>query len=118
MTAALVVLIAAGTAQGLIATGRSSGEQRHKSQADQLAQQDQERLKGLSDQQLTAMAETRTVVLDTTTFTIVSTATFLSTSGGSSCGSGGTAYFEYVQGKLELERRRERGVDHQPLARG
>jgi prepilin-type N-terminal cleavage/methylation domain-containing protein len=43
----IIVLIAAGVAQALIASTHFSGSQREHSQADQVAQQDQERMKGM-----------------------------------------------------------------------
>jgi type II secretory pathway pseudopilin PulG len=96
VSALLVVIIAAGLAEALIAGTDFSADQRLRTQADAVAQQDQERLKGLSDEQLTALAQTRTLTLDNTIFTVKSSAAFLDASGGSSCQSKIAAYFRLV----------------------
>lgn len=93
-SALIVVLIAAGVAQALIATTHFSGVQRFRAQADAVAQQDEERMKGLSDQQLDNLDQTRTVTEDGTQFTVHSTATFVDAAGGSSCQSGTAAYYK------------------------
>jgi prepilin-type N-terminal cleavage/methylation domain-containing protein len=94
VSALIVALISAAVADGLIASAHLSGTERQRSQADQLAQQDQERLKGLSDQQLQGLIQTRTVKLDGYTYTVTSTSTFEDTSGASTCTSGRAAYFK------------------------
>jgi prepilin-type N-terminal cleavage/methylation domain-containing protein len=94
VSAAIVVLLAASVAKALIASTDFSGYERYRSQADEVAQQDQERLKSLSDAQLTDLDQTRAVVVGPTTYTLHSTATFLSSSGTSSCTSDSTAYFK------------------------
>lgn len=97
-TALIVVVIAAGVAEGLSAGAHFSGSQQHRSQADELAQQDQERLRGLSAKQLggLATAQSQTITLGTTTFTVSSQANLLSTSSSTSCttaGAGAVAYY-------------------------
>jgi prepilin-type N-terminal cleavage/methylation domain-containing protein len=94
ITALIVVLISGAVAQALISSTDFSAHQRFRSQADQVAQQDQERLKAMSDQQLTALDQSRTVTLSNIPFTVRSTATFLDANGGSSCSSGSAAYFK------------------------
>jgi type II secretory pathway pseudopilin PulG len=96
VTALIVTMIAAAVAQALMTGADFSANQRLRSQADAIAQQDQERLKGLSDEQLAALAQTRTVTLDSTNFTITSKASFLDASGGASCTSKVAAYFHVV----------------------
>jgi Tfp pilus assembly protein PilV len=108
VSALIVALTAAAVAQALISTTRTSAEQRGRSQADGVAQQDQERLRGLSAQQLNAMTPSqstvcpsqgcRTVTLDGIAFTVTSTAQFLNASAGASCSGSGTtaAYFRIV----------------------
>jgi type II secretory pathway pseudopilin PulG len=100
VSALMVVLIGSATATALISGSHSSGSQRLRSQADELAQQDQERLKGISDQQLNGLNQVaaRLAQLDGTSFTITSTATYLSSTGGSSCSSttGDTAYYKIL----------------------
>jgi type II secretory pathway pseudopilin PulG len=94
-TALIVVLIAAGVAQGLITGAHLSGYQRHHSQANALAQQAQERLRGLSSKQLDGLNQTQTVTLDGTVYTVTSTAAFLNSTGTSSCGTVGTGAAAY-----------------------
>jgi Tfp pilus assembly protein PilV len=94
VSAILVAFISAAVADALISSAHLSGTERQRSQADQLVQQDQERLKGLSDQQLQGLSQTRTVALDGYTYTVTSNSTFEGTSGASTCTSGSAAYFK------------------------
>lgn len=99
VSALLVALIAAGVAVALIAGAETSADQRHRSQASELAQLDQERLKGLSALQLTQLdtPQSRTLTLDGVPYTITSNAQFLNSTGGAACGStgaGAAAYYE------------------------
>jgi Tfp pilus assembly protein PilV len=94
VSALLVVLVAGAAAGALIATGHASADQRFRSQADVLANQDQERLRGLSDEQLNNLSETRQVTVNGTNFTVASVSSFLSTNGSSSCTSTAAAYYK------------------------
>lgn len=94
VSALLVVLISAAVAEALIASGAFTSYTRSHSQANVVAQQDQERMKAMSDSQLTALHQTRKVTLDNTQYTVTSTAEFLDATGGSSCTSRGAAYFK------------------------
>jgi Tfp pilus assembly protein PilV len=95
VSALITVLIASATAAALIAGTHFSGDQRSRSQADALAQQDQERLKGLSDEQLSGINQTRTVAYPNgNSFTVTSAASFLDSTGASSCTSTGVAYYK------------------------
>jgi prepilin-type N-terminal cleavage/methylation domain-containing protein len=96
VSALLVAIIAAGLAEALIAGTDFSADQRLRTQADAVAQQDQERLRGLSDEQLAALSQTRTLMLDNTSFTVTSSAAFLDATGGSSCQTKVAAYFRLV----------------------
>jgi hypothetical protein len=99
MTALLVALIAAASATALIATAYTRADERHRTQAGEIAEQDQERMRGLSAEQLNGLSQNRVVTLDGTAYQVNSTATFLNSSGGTSCGSpgsGATAYFKVV----------------------
>ena len=86
VSALIVALIATAVALALIAGAQTDADQRYRSQAAELAQLDQERLKGLSALQLTDLAppnqETRTVTLNGIPYQITSTANFLNTTGG------------------------------------
>jgi hypothetical protein len=96
-----VILISVAVAQGLISGAHLSGYQQNKSEADQVAQQDQERLRGLSSKQLSNLstAQSYQVSLGGTTYTVSSQATLLSTSNSSSCttaGGSAVAYYRTV----------------------
>src|SRR5947209_17237596 len=80
-TALVVILIAAGVAQGLVSGAHLSGFEQHRSQANAIAEQDQERLRGLSAKQLNGLstAQSYTVPLNGTTYTVTSQATLEST---------------------------------------
>lgn len=94
VSALLVLIISAGVATALVSANDFTGSERGNSQANAVAQQDQERLKSMSDSQLTSLRQTRTVPLNGTQFTVLSTATYLDASGNSSCSSGSNAYFK------------------------
>lgn len=99
VSAMIVVLLSAAVAQGLIAGADFTQNQRLRSQADELAQQDQERLKGLSAKQLNGLSQATPVSLDNTQFVVHSSASFLNSSGSSSCGSAGTGAVAYFSTK-------------------
>ncbi len=97
-TALIVALLAAATATALITTAKASGHEQFHSEANSLAAQDQDQLRGLSDAQLYAILyghpRTHTVQLGGITFTVTSTATFGSASSSSTCAVASTAYYE------------------------
>ncbi len=98
ISALLVALLIAAAATSLIGSAHLSADQRHRSTADALAQQDQERLRGLSAQELTdANGQQRTQTVDGTTYTVTTTTKFLSSSGGSSCASTGSQAAAYYR---------------------
>ncbi len=95
-TTMMVAAVSAAMAVGLISIAFHSGDQRRRSQAAQIAQQDQERLRGFSAEQLNGLNQSRTVTLGGTPFTVTSTAAFVSSTGASSCTSGTAAYYQIV----------------------
>jgi type II secretory pathway pseudopilin PulG len=96
VSAVLVALIAGGTATALVSSGNYSGDQRRRSQAAEIAQQDQERMRGLSAKALSGYSQTRTVTLDGVDFTVLSQGQFLSSAGASSCNSSGNGAAAYI----------------------
>jgi prepilin-type N-terminal cleavage/methylation domain-containing protein len=94
VAALLVLIISAGVATALVSATDFSSHVRRSSQANAVAQQDQERLKSMSDSQLTSLHQTRTVTLNNTKFTVVSSASFIDSNGNSSCTSKAEAYFK------------------------
>ena len=98
VSALLVALIASAAAVGLISTGHLSADQRSRSQAESLAQQDQDRLRGMSTKQLANLTQTRTVTLGGTPFTVTSTGRYLSSgSNASACTSSGASTADYLR---------------------
>ena len=96
VSALLVVFIAGAASKALITTSHTSADQRLRSQADGLATQDQERLRGLSDDQLLNLTQSRSSTVDGTAFTVQSTSTWEDTSGATSCHSTAAAYYHIV----------------------
>jgi type II secretory pathway pseudopilin PulG len=103
VSAIMLVTISGAAATALIATNNFSSEERHRSQADELAQQDQERMKGMSAKTLAGYSWTRTVTYDGTDYQLKSTGKFLSNTGNSSCGSSGNGAAAYVKIRSEAD---------------
>jgi len=96
VSALLVALIATAAAKALVTTAHTSADQRLRSQADGLATQDQERLRGLSDTQLASLSQSHPSTVDGTTFTVQSTSAYEDTTGATSCSSTAAAYYRIV----------------------
>ncbi len=93
VSALLVALISAAVADALIAGAYTSADQRNRSVAHELAQQDQERLRGMSAQQLNGLNQTLPqITVNGTVYTVRSQAQFVGSSGGT-CSSSAAAYF-------------------------
>lgn len=88
LVSAVIVVLISGAVFGLItATGHASAEERHRSEAYAVAQEDQARLRSLRVPTLNKLSQTRTVTLNGTTFTVESSAAFINDkTGTSSCG--------------------------------
>ncbi len=95
---ALVASLIAAAAFGLLgASAHQASDQRHRSAAYAVAQEDQARLRSLRVPTLNRLAQTRSVTLDGTQFTINSTGLFVNDSSGTaSCGQG-TSSADYVK---------------------
>jgi type II secretory pathway pseudopilin PulG len=116
VSALLVAIIAGAVTLSLIGSAHVSGLQRQQSEADALAQADQERLKGMSSEELSSVGtSSRQVTLGAagasgtpgtpgsnpaasgTTFNVISSAEFVNTTGSATCsasGTSGAAYYE------------------------
>jgi len=104
VSALLVVTIAGATGTALIATNRMSGDQRFRSQAESLAQQDQERLRGMTIAQLNALNQTRDVgPYNGVTYKVTSTGTYLSSAGSASCSTAGPGAAAFVRIKSSVD---------------
>ena len=88
LVSAVIVLLISGAVFGLLTTtGHASAEERHRSEAYALAQEDQARLRSLRVPTLNKLSQTRTVTLNGTPFTIESSGVFINDkTGTSSCG--------------------------------
>jgi len=82
---------------GLDAAGKTAADQRRRAQAFQVAQADQERIKGLSADQIATLNQSRTVTLDSVTYTVNSTGQFLSSSANSASCSSTAAAADYAK---------------------
>ncbi len=99
VSALLVTLIAGAVAGGLMANVKATGDQHRRTEAQALAEQDQERLKGLSPEQLDNLSQTYTSTLDNNRFTVTSQAWYLNSTSGASCstsGGAGATYFKTI----------------------
>jgi Tfp pilus assembly protein PilV len=97
----LVAVIAIGTFAGFDSAGRASADQRTHAQATQLAQEDEERVRGLTATKLAELAkagsEAKTWPASGTTFTITSSAKYVSAAKNTfSCETAG-ATADYLQ---------------------
>ena len=97
MSALIVTLIAGAVAGGLAANVKATGDQHRRTEAQALAQQDQERLKGLSAAQLDNLSQTYTSTQDNYKFTVSSRAWYLNSTSGASCSSAGGAGATYFK---------------------
>jgi prepilin-type N-terminal cleavage/methylation domain-containing protein len=99
VSALIVTLIATAVAGALITNTDIIANQNSRAQAETLAEQDQERLKGLSAEQLDNLSQSYNVTVGGATYTIASKAWYLNSSNGQTCtAAGGTAatYFKTI----------------------
>ena len=96
VSALIVALAAAAGATAFIASTRASGDLRQRADAQALAQQDENRLRGLNINQLSNLNQTLpAVTLDGTAFTVRESASYVSDSSGTpSCNSPSADYLQ------------------------
>ncbi len=82
---------------GLDAAGKTAADQRRRAQAFQVAQADQERIRGLSADQIASLDQTRTVTMDGVAFTVTSTGQFLNSAADSASCATGAAAADYAK---------------------
>ncbi|HYJ22298.1 MAG TPA: hypothetical protein VEW07_09780 [Solirubrobacterales bacterium] len=97
VSAAVVVVVSAGTFGLLQAMTRASGEQRHSSQAFAIAQEDQARLRSMQLIALSNLSESKQVKLANTTFTVRSTGVFVNSKTASLSCVGDSISADYAQ---------------------
>ena len=98
LISAVIIVLASGATFGLLsASAKSAAEERHRSEAFGIAQEDQARLRSLPVPSLNQLSQTKTVTLNGTPFTVKSEGVFINDkSGTSSCGQG-TSSADYAQ---------------------
>ena len=102
VSALLVAIIAVAMFNGFDAAGRATADERAHAQADALAQQDEDRLRGKQISQLSGLNETRTVTYNGTEYTITSKAHYVSDATSSeSCSAEGESA-DYIQTSSEV----------------
>lgn len=116
MSILLVGLIALSFT-GLDAVGRTTADQRRVSQATQIAQADQERMRGMSADQLATLNQTRNVTIDGQLYTVTSTGQYQSNTGnGASCtATAGAADFAKVVSSVNWANNKRSAVVEQSL---
>jgi hypothetical protein len=96
VSALILAAVTGGVIRVIGSTGRAGAEERHRSQAFSIAQEDQARLRSTRIPELATAITPRTVPLNGTSYKVVSSATFVSDKTGStSCGSEARA--DYVK---------------------
>ncbi len=94
ISAALLIIIVVGVMVGFDTSGQITGYEQQRSEANALAQQDQNRLRALTIFQLSGLSQTNTVTEGTTQFTIQSSGQFENqATGSSSCSANGSASY-------------------------
>lgn len=98
LASAVVLLIVSGGVFGLVqAMSHSSAEDRHRSEAFAISQEDQARLRTMRLSALNGFTQTREVTLNGSNFTVRSTAAFVNdTTSASSCGTPEASTADYV----------------------
>jgi Tfp pilus assembly protein PilV len=102
ISALLVALIVVATLSGFDVTNRATADERSHAQATVLAQQDEDRMRGLQVSQLSGLSETREVTYNGTHYTIKSTAKFVSDASGTESCTAAAASADYIQTVSEV----------------
>lgn len=99
VAAVLLVVLSLGFLAALDATAQESADQKFRSVAASLAQQDMERMRALNVQEVTGLSQTRTQVSGTPpiTYTITSKAIWVDDSTGNATCTGGTTKADYLK---------------------
>jgi Tfp pilus assembly protein PilX len=97
MSAMLVALLAVGVLKGLDAADASSGNNRSRSIAGDLATQDQERLRSYRAKELSNLRETSTRKVSGVDYTVVSNAEWVADSSGTRSCTSSTARADYIK---------------------
>jgi len=96
VSAVIVVLVSLGVYAGIDGASATSGINKHRSIATEVAQQDQDRMRAMTVNELSNYKATNTSTIGGVTYTIVSTAKWVTDSTGSASCTGGTAQADYL----------------------
>jgi Tfp pilus assembly protein PilV len=97
ISAVLIALVVVASLTGLDSTNRSVALQRARSQADALAQQDEDQLRGEPVAKLSELSRTREVVANGTKYTIISTSQYVADATATASCSSSTPSADYLQ---------------------
>ena len=97
ISAVLIALVVVASLTGLDSTNRSVALQRARSQADALAQQDEDQLRGEPVAKLSELSRTREVVESGTKYTIISTSQYVADATATASCSSSTPSADYLQ---------------------
>lgn len=97
VSAIVMVLIAVGTLTTLSATGRAGSEERNRTQATAIAQEDQARLRTLQISQLGTLNQTSTMVEGGRTYTVASKGQFVTDASSTESCTEDTSYADYIK---------------------
>jgi Tfp pilus assembly protein PilV len=98
VSALLLIIVSLGTITAMTAFGRSASNGRQHATAEQVAQQDEDHLRGLQVSDLQSLNRSFSVTADGQTFTVFETAVFVSDSSGTqSCSASGTGSADYLK---------------------
>lgn len=108
VSALIVVLTTAGVVQTLTAAGHASSNERHRSQAYSVAQEDQARLRSMQISSLQQGIAPHTVTLNGTSYTVTSAATYVSAkTGATTCNGEGRADYVRIASNVTWPQMRE-----------
>ncbi|MGA8219862.1 MAG: prepilin-type N-terminal cleavage/methylation domain-containing protein [Solirubrobacterales bacterium] len=97
ISAIILLTVAAGVFTAFDAGTRATALERHRAQANALAEQDLERVRSKRIVELTTLNETRNVTADGTVYTVVSRSKFLTETATTSTCASGTGSRDYLQ---------------------
>jgi Tfp pilus assembly protein PilV len=103
ISSVIVALISLATFTGLTDTNKATADERAHAQADVVAQQDEDRMRGLQISELSNLKETHTVTYSGTIYTVVSKAEFVSDEGGTSSCTSSKQSADYVTTSSEVK---------------
>lgn len=109
VSALLVVMVGAAVLALISATTRSAAQQRARSQAYALSQEDQARLRSMRLSSLNGFEESRTVTLNGTQFEVDSTGAFVNNSSGTSSCEANNSSPDYVRITSTVEQKSGKG---------